>query len=70
MFTDLLGQPPTRSAGSSHLYVFDDVFVEVETDDYSNVGRFAITVRTSNLKPELSMDLAVTWCWETRPTPV
>lgn len=54
-FTDLLGQPPTRSLGSSHMYALDDVFVDVDTDDYSNVSRFAITVRTSKFKPRLAM---------------
>ena len=44
-FTDALGQAPVRSFDRSHLYVFDAVFVEAETDAYGNVGRFAVTVR-------------------------
>jgi hypothetical protein len=54
-FTDAIGQPPTRTIGNSNLYVLDDVFVDAETDDYGNVWRFAVTVRTVSFKPTMSM---------------
>lgn len=54
-FTDTLGRAPIRSFDTSHLYAFDAVFVEAETDEYGNVGRFAVTVRTAGFKPKLSM---------------
>lgn len=37
------------------LYVLDEVFVDADTDEYGNVGRFAVTVRTPDFKPAMSM---------------